>query len=143
MCKLLNVRGRFKIATASVTAICHQNATSKFLGIDFVRKFGGERGIRTLEGLLTLTPLAGVRLRPLGHLSAPGNAGVSAHWPAAARLPACGAAMILKRLACSKALEPARASGGEPCAHERLHRLEGRSEERRVGEKARSRWWPD
>src|SRR5688572_1411604 len=30
---------------------------------------GGERGIRTLEGLLTLTPLAGVRLRPLGHLS--------------------------------------------------------------------------
>jgi hypothetical protein len=31
---------------------------------------GGQRGIRTLEGLLTLTPLAGVRLRPLGHLSA-------------------------------------------------------------------------
>ena len=31
--------------------------------------FGGERGIRTLEGLLALTPLAGVRLRPLGHLS--------------------------------------------------------------------------
>ena len=35
-----------------------------------VAYFGGERGIRTLEGLLTLTPLAGVRLRPLGHLSA-------------------------------------------------------------------------
>src|ERR1700733_6119248 len=35
---------------------------------------GGERGIRTLEGLLTLTPLAGVRLRPLGHLSARGAA---------------------------------------------------------------------
>ena len=34
------------------------------------RSIGGERGIRTLEGLLTLTPLAGVRLRPLGHLSA-------------------------------------------------------------------------
>jgi integrase len=33
---------------------------------------GGERGIRTLEGLLTLTPLAGVRLRPLGHLSVRG-----------------------------------------------------------------------
>jgi hypothetical protein len=32
-------------------------------------EIGGERGIRTLEGLLTLTPLAGVRLRPLGHLS--------------------------------------------------------------------------
>jgi hypothetical protein len=30
---------------------------------------GGERGIRTLDGLLTHTPLAGVRLRPLGHLS--------------------------------------------------------------------------
>jgi hypothetical protein len=30
---------------------------------------GGEGGIRTLEGLLTLTPLAGARLRPLGHLS--------------------------------------------------------------------------
>jgi hypothetical protein len=31
---------------------------------------GGERGIRTLDGLLTHTPLAGARLRPLGHLSA-------------------------------------------------------------------------
>ena len=50
---------------------------------------GGERGIRTLEGLLTLTPLAGVRLRPLGHLSAVWEAGVirdvvARHW----RLPA-------------------------------------------------------
>ncbi len=35
----------------------------------FMNNIGGERGIRTLEGLLTLTPLAGVRLRPLGHLS--------------------------------------------------------------------------
>ena len=34
-----------------------------------VRGYGGERGIRTLEGLLALTPLVGVRLRPLGHLS--------------------------------------------------------------------------
>jgi hypothetical protein len=33
-------------------------------------EIGGERGIRTLDGLLTHTPLAGVRLRPLGHLSA-------------------------------------------------------------------------
>ena len=32
-------------------------------------KTGGERGIRTLDGLLTHTPLAGARLRPLGHLS--------------------------------------------------------------------------
>ena len=30
---------------------------------------GGEEGIRTLEKLLTSTPLAGERLRPLGHLS--------------------------------------------------------------------------
>src|SRR6478752_951932 len=37
--------------------------------IDDGQRIGGERGIRTLEGLLTLTPLAGVRLRPLGHLS--------------------------------------------------------------------------
>ncbi len=33
------------------------------------RKFGGERGIRTLEGVLALTPLAGERFRPLSHLS--------------------------------------------------------------------------
>ncbi len=31
--------------------------------------FGGEGGIRTLDGLLTHTPLAGERLQPLGHLS--------------------------------------------------------------------------
>ena len=31
--------------------------------------YGGERGIRTLDGLLTHTPLAGARLQPLGHLS--------------------------------------------------------------------------
>jgi hypothetical protein len=47
------------------------------------RDFGGERGIRTLEGLLTLTPLAGVRLRPLGHLSAPWETLVcQLAWPA-------------------------------------------------------------
>src|SRR3954471_19415338 len=39
-------------------------------GTQVTVRTGGERGIRTLEGLLTLTPLAGVRLRPLGHLSA-------------------------------------------------------------------------
>ena len=32
-------------------------------------KYGGERGIRTLDELLTHTPLAGERLQPLGHLS--------------------------------------------------------------------------
>ena len=31
--------------------------------------YGGEEGIRTLDALLTHTPLAGERLRPLGHLS--------------------------------------------------------------------------
>ena len=36
---------------------------------------GGEEGIRTLDTLLTYTPLAGERLRPLGHLS--GEASVS------------------------------------------------------------------
>jgi hypothetical protein len=37
---------------------------------DFIGIFyGGEGGIRTLDGLLTHTPLAGARLRPLGHLS--------------------------------------------------------------------------
>ncbi len=30
---------------------------------------GGERGIRTLDRVLPYTPLAGARLRPLGHLS--------------------------------------------------------------------------
>ena len=30
---------------------------------------GGERGIRTLDTLSTYTPLAGVRLQPLGQLS--------------------------------------------------------------------------
>ena len=33
------------------------------------RLYGGEGGIRTLDGLLTHTPLAGARLQPLGHLS--------------------------------------------------------------------------
>ena len=33
------------------------------------KHIGGERGIRTLDGLSTHTPLAGERLQPLGHLS--------------------------------------------------------------------------
>ncbi len=33
-------------------------------------KNGGEGGIRTLDTLLRYTPLAGVRLQPLGHFSA-------------------------------------------------------------------------
>ena len=44
---------------------------SDLLGISLKnhRIIGGEGGIRTLEGLLTLTPLAGERFRPLSHLS--------------------------------------------------------------------------
>ena len=34
------------------------------------RRGGGERGIRTPDGLLTHTRFPGVRLKPLGHLSA-------------------------------------------------------------------------
>ena len=37
---------------------------------------GGEEGIRTLERGLAVTPLAGERLQPLGHLSAGGNSPV-------------------------------------------------------------------
>ena len=33
------------------------------------RKIGGEGGIRTLDTLLTYTPLAGERLQPLGHFT--------------------------------------------------------------------------
>ena len=60
---------------------------------------GGERGIRTLEGLLTLTPLAGVRLRPLGHLSAGQKLQlVQLVTPCTAHPGARSAAMILKRI---------------------------------------------
>ena len=34
-----------------------------------IQAIGGERGIRTLDGLLTHTPLAGERFRPLSQLS--------------------------------------------------------------------------
>ena len=34
---------------------------------------GGEGGIRTLDGLVAHTPLAGERLQPLGHLSRRGE----------------------------------------------------------------------
>ena len=40
---------------------------------------GGEEGIRTLDALLTHTPLAGERLRPLGHLSTCGD--TEGGWP--------------------------------------------------------------
>ena len=34
---------------------------------------GGDEGIRTLDGLMTHTPLAGERLQPLGHVSVGGS----------------------------------------------------------------------
>ena len=37
---------------------------------------GGDEGIRTLDTLLRYTPLAGERLRPLGHVSAGGSMGL-------------------------------------------------------------------
>ena len=39
------------------------------IGVDQKNRDGGEDGIRTHDTLLTYTPLAGERLRPLGHLS--------------------------------------------------------------------------
>src|ERR1700690_869808 len=47
--------------------------TSTELTVSDFKPIGGEGGIRTLDGLLTHTPLAGARLRPLGHLSGSGN----------------------------------------------------------------------
>jgi hypothetical protein len=55
---------------------------------------GGERGIRTLEELLVPTPLAGVRLRPLGHLSASKKR--AGYQRLARSLGIAGGAMILK-----------------------------------------------
>lgn len=37
--------------------------------LSWENQYGGEDGIRTHDTLLTYTPLAGERLRPLGHLS--------------------------------------------------------------------------
>ena len=42
--------------------------------IDIFSIYGGERGIRTLDRVLAYTPLAGVRLQPLGQLSVGGCA---------------------------------------------------------------------
>ena len=47
---------------------------------------GGEDGIRTHETLMRSTPLAGERLRPLGHLSGKGEiAGTLCHFKRIAR----------------------------------------------------------
>jgi hypothetical protein len=55
--------------TDALAPAWHQCRASDTTAGETTETGGGERGIRTLEGLLTLTPLAGVRLRPLGHLS--------------------------------------------------------------------------
>ena len=52
--------------------------------------YGGEGGIRTLDGLLTHTPLAGERLQPLGHLSTTGPLSHQPDLPASASF-CCGA----------------------------------------------------
>ncbi len=54
-------------ANASVSG-AHGEAGSEFY------PSGGDEGIRTLDTLLGYTPLAGERLRPLGHVSADGDA---------------------------------------------------------------------
>jgi hypothetical protein len=56
---------------ANTSTVCRAqwHETGVLVQPKFQGKIGGERGIRTLDGLLTHTPLAGVRLRPLGHLS--------------------------------------------------------------------------
>ena len=48
----------------------------------FLKVTGGETGIRTLDTLLTYTPLAGERFRPLSHLSE-----LTRFWASYAALP--------------------------------------------------------
>ena len=60
-----------KLEDNFATKFCYKAATKKpqqqnsYWGF----LYGGERGIRTLDTLLTYTPLAGARLQPLGHFS--------------------------------------------------------------------------
>ena len=63
---------RFELPTAWFVArysIQLSYGRNDWKGCALYIKNGGEGGIRTLDGLLTHTPLAGERLRPLGHLS--------------------------------------------------------------------------
>jgi hypothetical protein len=85
---------------------------------------GGERGIRTLEGLLTLTPLAGVRLRPLGHLSVLAlKVRLSMTYKLDAPCRPCGEhAMILKRIGKGKEEWRAGLVRGVGCARTRQTR---------------------
>ena len=56
-----------KVGADHTLARPNQNNRLKMLSFSLLN--GGERGIRTLDELLTHTPLAGERLQPLGHLS--------------------------------------------------------------------------
>ena len=61
----------FKMSTHLSTAP-HQSRKKRKLSraVELLKyKYGGERGIRTLETLLTLTHFPGVLLQPLGHLT--------------------------------------------------------------------------
>ncbi len=57
---------RFELPTARFVA---EYSIQLSYGRYVLYQYGGEGGIRTLEGLLTLTPLAGERFQPLSHLS--------------------------------------------------------------------------
>ncbi len=46
---------------------------SKLSCVDMIMNLGGERGIRTLDTLLTYTHFPGVLLQPLGHLTIGGG----------------------------------------------------------------------
>ena len=60
---------------------CSSTSNSHVLSFKHIAN-GGEEGIRTLDALLTHTPLAGERLRPLGHLSTFGHIRQGAVFPA-------------------------------------------------------------
>ena len=59
----------FEVLTRPASYSFHSPTKKGPEGPDFIDRYGGERGIRTLDRGLTYTPLAGERLQPLGHLS--------------------------------------------------------------------------
>ena len=75
------IRGHFrlyqtaigKISVCLMVCVGPSQMIFSFLFSNLIDFCGGEDGIRTHETLLESTPLAGERLRPLGHLSAGGD----------------------------------------------------------------------